>query len=211
MGITSTILNPIAALAEEIRVSWWGNDDRHQLTLETIKKFEELNPDTKIKPEYSGFGSLVENFTTQFAGGTEADVMIVLYNWIDQFSPNGDGFYDINELKDIIDLSQFDEEFLKFGESNGILQGIAQVENVLIIAMNKTILDKLGSEIPTTWDEYKEIAKKLPEGSFLLVSPTPKFAATLYLQQKTGKPEFDVNGNMNYSEEDYKEAHGIRI
>lgn len=76
--------------------------------------------------------------------------------------------------------------------------------------MNKTVLDKLGSEIPTTWDEYKEIAKKLPEGSFLLVSPTPKFA-TLYLQQKTGKPEFDENGNMNYSEEDYKEVYGIRI
>ncbi|MBF6978546.1 carbohydrate ABC transporter substrate-binding protein [Aerococcaceae bacterium zg-BR22] len=191
---------------DTVRFSWWGNDDRHQLTLSAIEKFKELNPDIDVKAEYSGFGSLLENFTTQFAGGTEADLITVLYNWIGQFSPEGDGFYNLEELKDIIDLSQYDEEALKFGYSNGVLQGIPHGQNVLVIALNKTVFDKAGVEIPKTWDEYKEAASKLPKGSFALVAPTPKFAVTLYLQQKTGLTEFDEKGKLNYTEEDYKEA-----
>lgn len=189
-----------------IRFSWWGNDDRHQVTQEAIKAFEEQNPTVKVEGEPSGFGDLEEKFATQFVGGTEADVMSLLYSWISQYSPNGDGFYDIEAVSDIIDLSQFDEEFLQYGQINGKQQAIPLGKNVLCFMVNKSAYERLGLEVPTTWDEYKAAAEKFPEGTYQLVSPTFRFAATYYLQQVTGMAEFDEEGNMNYTETDYKAA-----
>ena len=189
-----------------IRFSWWGNDDRHKLTQEAIKLFEAKNPDIKIEGEPSGFGDLEEKITTQIVGGTEADVMTLLYSWISKFSPEGDAFYDIDKVSDIIDLSQLDEEFLKFGQIDGKQQAIPLGKNVLCFMVNKSAYDRLGLNIPTTWDEYKEAAKKFPEGTYLLVSPTFRFASNYYLQQVTGKTEFDEEGNLNYTEADYQAA-----
>lgn len=195
-----------AQATAEIAFSWWGNDDRHQVTQEAIKLFEEKNPHIKIEGQPSGFGSLDEQFATRYAGGTEADVMTLQYAWIDQYSPTGEGFYDLANVADIVDLTQFDEEFLKFGQIAGKQQAVPLGKNVLCFMANKSAYERAGLSVPTTWEEYKEAAKKFPEGTFLLVSPTFRFAATYYLQQITGKTEFDEAGNMNYTEEDYKNA-----
>lgn len=188
-----------------LRFSWWGNDDRHKATLAMIKNFEEENPNIKIKGEYSGFGNLEEKITTQMAGGTEADIITILYDWVAKFSPDGKGFYNLSDIKNI-DLSTYEPEFLKFGQSKGVQNAIPLGKNVLIIWLNKSAYDRLGVPIPETWEDYVEAAKKFPEGSFPLVATTPRFVATLYLQQKTGLPEFDDKGEMNYSEKDYLEA-----
>ena len=176
------------------------------MTQETIKLFEAKNPDIVIEGEPSGFDGLEGKITTQIVGGTEADVMTLLYSWISKFSPDGNAFYDIGEVSDIIDLSQLDEEFLKFGQIDGKQQAIPLGKNVLCFMVNKSAYDRLGLDIPTTWEEYKEAAKKFPEGTYLLISPTFRFAATYYLQQVTGKTEFDEEGNMNYTEADYQAA-----
>lgn len=36
----------------DIALWWWGNDDRHQATLNMIKNFESENPKIDIKAEY---------------------------------------------------------------------------------------------------------------------------------------------------------------
>ncbi len=46
------------------------------------------------------------------------------WNWLPIFSKNGDGFYDLNTLKDEIDLSQFDAKELQSTTVNGKLNGI---------------------------------------------------------------------------------------
>ena len=47
-----------------LRISWWGNDDRHKATNEAIKKFQEKYPDIKVKAEYSGWDGIVEKMAT---------------------------------------------------------------------------------------------------------------------------------------------------
>lgn len=189
-----------------IAFSWWGNDDRHKVTQEAIKLFETNYPGIKVEGQPSGFGSLDEQFATRYAGGTEADVMTMQFSWVSQYSPNGDGFYDLAKVSETVDLSQFDADFLKFGQINGIQQAVPLGKNVLCFMVNKSAYERVGLEVPTTWDEYKAAAEKFPEGTYLLVSPTFRFAATYYLQQVTGKTEFDETGNMNYTEEDYQNA-----
>jgi len=191
----------------DLRFSWWGNSDRHEATLEAIDIYEENNPNVTVEGEYSGFGDIEERITTQIAGGTEPDITTILYSHVNQYSPDGERFVNLEEHSDTIDLSQYDEEFLEFGYSNDSLQALPYGENTLVVALNKSVFDELGVEIPETWEGYKEVAQEFPEGSFPLVSPTTRFAATVYLQQQTGMTEFDAeDGSMNYTEEDYLDA-----
>ena len=84
-----------------LKMSWWGGDARHKQTLEAIKLFEEKYPEIKVKPEYGGWQGWQEKVTTQIVGNTSPDVMQINWNWIDLFSKDGDGFYDLNKVKDI--------------------------------------------------------------------------------------------------------------
>ena len=94
----------------KLSFSWWGNDDRHQATQNAIDAFNAAHAGAiEVTGEPSGFGNLEETFATRYAGGTAADVMTVNYPWVIQYSPNGEGFYDLDQVKDIFDFSQYDE------------------------------------------------------------------------------------------------------
>lgn len=190
-----------------LRFWWWGNDDRHEATNTMIKNFEEKNPDIKVKGEYVGFGSLDEKITTMITGGesTTPDVIQMDRAQVARFSTDGTGFYDLNKIENI-DLSTYDPEFLETGQFGGIQNGIPLGKNVVSVFLNKTTYDEYDLELPSSWDDLKEAANKFPEGSYPLVLPTPRFGTGIYLQQMTGETEFDDEGNMNYTEDDYKKA-----
>ncbi|MDF2877048.1 MAG: yesO [Clostridia bacterium] len=185
-----------------LRMAWWGNDSRHQATLDAIKSYTDANPGVSVKSEYNGFASYQEKVTTQLAGNTEPTIMQVNYDWFPIFSRTGVGFYDIYQLKDYIDLSQYDEEFLKLGEIEGKLNGIPLGKNTLTLIVNKSVYDELGVQIPKTWDDFVAAAEKFPEGSYPLVVE-PRLIIYIYLQQKTGKSLLTQDNQLNYSEVDY--------
>ncbi len=195
----------------ELNFSWWGNDDRHQATQNAIDAFNTAHAGSiKVTGEPSGFGNLDETFATRYAGGTAADIMSVNYPWLIQYSPNGEGFYDLDQVKDIIDFSQYDPKFLEFGKTGGKMQAIPYGQNTLGFYVNKTAYERAGiTELPKTFDEYKNAAKTITKdnpNAYLFVSPTFRFAAVYYLQQKTGKGEFADDLSMNYTAGDYEEA-----
>lgn len=189
--------------AVKVSFSWWGNDDRHKATQDMITNFEKDHKDISVKGEPSGFGDLDQVFTTRYAGNTLADVTTLLYSWVPQFGQNG-GFYDLNKIKSL-DLSTYNKDFLKFGQVDGKQVAVPYGENTLVMYVNKTAYEKNGIDITSlkTWDDYATAAKKLPEGSFMIASPTWRFPVTVWLQQKTGKTEFNAKGDLNWSEQDY--------
>ena len=97
--------------ANAVSFSWWGKDQRNEYTLAAVDAFEKK---TKIPVEvhfgeYEGFK---KHMDMQFYSDTEADVMQLNYDWLYEYSPDGEGFYDLNELDDYIDLSVFSEKDL---------------------------------------------------------------------------------------------------
>ena len=183
----------------KLSFSWWGNDDRHQATQNAIDAFNAAHA-----------GAIEVTFAPRYAGGTAADVMTVNYPWVIQYSPNGEGFYDLDQVKDIFDFSQYDEGFLEFGKTGGKMQAVPYGQNTLGLYVNKSAFDRAGiTELPTTFEEYKEAAEIFTQqdpNAYMIVSPTFRFAAVYYLQQKTGKGEFAEDLSMNYTVDDYKEA-----
>ncbi len=196
---------------QKISFSWWGNDDRHQATQKAIEAFNAAHQGKiEVVGQPSGFGNLDEVFATRYAGGNPSDVMTVNYPWVLQYSPKGDGFYDLGKVKDIFDFSQYDPKFLASGKTGGFQQVIPYGQNTLCFFANKSAYQRVGiSEIPKTFEEYKAAAQKFTAKNpktYLIVSPTFRFAAIYYLQQKTGKGEFADDLSMNYTVNDYKEA-----
>ena len=148
-------LSAFSSLAQDVdlRMSWWGGNGRHQVTLKALEAFHQQYPDINVKAEYTGWDGHLSRLTTQIAGGTEPDVMQTNWNWLPIFSKNGDGFYDLNTLKDEIDLSQFDAKELQSTTVNGKLNGIPISVTARVFYFNDEAWKKAGIPFPKTWDE----------------------------------------------------------
>ena len=135
--------NKISSKPEEkivLRVSWWGGEDRHQKTLEALKLFEKKYPNITVKAEYGGWQGWQEKITTQMAGGMAPDLMQINWNWINIFSKDGNGFYNLNNLSPTIDLSQYEQILLDQCIINGKLNAIPYGVAGRVFLYNKTTL-----------------------------------------------------------------------
>jgi len=197
-----------------LRVQWWGGDDRHAATLKAIAAFQKKYPWITIKPEYAGWDGFKDKVTTQISGGTAADVLQINYDWIATFSKDGKGFYDLEKLNKIIDLTNWDETSLKFGRSNGVLNAIPVSNTGRSLFYNKTTFDKLGVAIPTSWDSLIEAGKqfkakdptKYPFDLDTGTGFTGLYLAVVYEQQKTGKEFLSQDGKLGMSADELKDA-----
>ncbi len=189
-----------AANAANLRMSWWGSDDRHIATQEALKicgaKFGHT-----ISPEFTGFQGHQEKVATQLAGRTEADIMQINWPWLPLFSKSGDGFADLNQFKDIIDLSQWSKSDLDDGTVKGKLNGISVSTTGRVFMFNKTTYDKAGIQIPKTWDELIAAAPVMKEKlgkeyfPFEGAALDARLVVVLRITQKTGKDLIDPNTN----------------
>ncbi len=185
----------------EISLSWWGNDQRNEYTIEAVKQFEELHPEIKVKCNYSEWSGYQARSDVQMISGTEADVMQINYAWIEQYSPEGDGFYDIQKLSEHVDLSNFTEDELNYGMQNGSLNAIPIALNTQSVYINKTLYDSYGLEIPQTWDDFFKAAEVM-QGEVYPVAMTSKsswFFITAYAEQLSGRQFMTMDGKLNFT------------
>ncbi len=146
-----------------IRFSWWGGDDRHQATNEAIKLWNEIHPEIKITAEYGGWDGWTEKVSAQLSGGTAPDIMQINYDWLISFSPDGNGFYNLNQLTSQLDLSQFDNDILSFGEVNGILNAVTVSVSGRGMFYNSEVYKRFGAEYPATWSELLSLGEKFSQ------------------------------------------------
>ncbi|GGB46731.1 sugar ABC transporter substrate-binding protein [Roseibium aquae] len=196
--LAATALASTAAVshAAELRMSWWGGDSRHKATQEALKVCGEKHGHT-IKPEFTGWSGHLEKVTTQIAGGTEADIMQINWPWLPLFSFTGDGFANLYDYKDIIELDNWTPEQLSAGEMNGKLNGLPVSTTGRVYMFNKTTFEKAGLDVPTTWAEVIAAApvfkEKLGEDYYPFDASTLNAVMLVsnIATQKTGKDLID--------------------
>lgn len=191
----------------KISFSWWGNDERVIYTMDGVRRFEELFPEISVKCKYGVWVGYNKRQNIYMLSHDTPDVMQINYDWINTYSPDGEGFYDINKLKNYIDLSNFSEKDLSYGMSNGKLNALPIALNTHSLFLNKDIYDKYGLDIPKSWDDYFAAAKVMhPDGVYpLSMGDKPLFFFLLsYFEQTTGKDACDENGDLKLTEEDIK-------
>lgn len=198
--------------AEELRMSWWGGNSRHEATNEAVKLFEKANPSIQVRTEYTGWGGHLERLTTQIAGNTEPDVMQTNWNWMPIFSKSGTGFMDLNNYKKELDLSQFDKSALSAGTVNGHLNGIPISMAARIFYFNKDVWEKAGLPFPSSWDDLMAAGpvfkEKLGDKYYPLVLEARDILAMnrSFMVQKYGIPFINEKTHkLQYSKAQMKE------
>lgn len=179
-----------------LRFSWWGSDVRHKATLEAIDLYMKQNPNVKIEAEYGGVDGYQDKLSTQLGGGTAPDLIQVDNPWIYDYAKQGEMFYDLNEFKDIIDMSGFDKKFLDgYATLNGKIQGLPMGLNALTVVYNKDIIKSANADITKDldWDKLIEEGKKVHtqnSKNYLLNAEQNNFLDFIimpYVIQKTGQ------------------------
>lgn len=181
----------------KISLGWWGNDERHVYTLQGVDLFEQKHPDISVSSQYSVWSGYERRYRIYMMSGTEPDVMLVNYNWLQEYSPDGTGYYDLNDLSSWIDLSAFTEEEKKSGMVNGHLNALPTAYNAVVFYYNQDILDHYGLEVPKTWEDLEKAAEVMyPDGIYPLYINEKHLFLTInaYYEQRSGAHAFAEDG-----------------
>ncbi|HRX02772.1 MAG TPA: extracellular solute-binding protein [Anaerolineae bacterium] len=182
----------------EIRMGWWGNDDRAARTLQVIELFQLAYPDIKVVGEPNG--GTPDHFAiidTQLAGNNAPDLIQFGGNWPDyqQYLEPLNGYLGKQLMIDTPE--QFDQTALiPATAADGNLYAVSLGTNTLVLAYNKTMIEAAGMELPKdnmTWDELiaygTELKSKLPEGVAPFVDNSTNQANYLsYFYRQEGTP-----------------------
>lgn len=188
-----------------ITFSWWGNDNRHIYTMDGIDKFNELYPEINVEYSYGLWSGYETKNKVAMMSKTESDVMQINFSWLKTYSPDGNGYYDLYQLKDYIDLDNFSESVLSYCEINGKLNAIPIAMNSFVVLYNKNIYEEYNLEIPTTFDDYIEQSKVLSENGIYTLGCGKKqifLSLIAWFEQTTGKHAFNNDGTLNLNIED---------
>ena len=182
----------------EIRMGWWGNDDRAARTLQVIQLFQAAYPEIKVTGEPNG--GTPDHFAiidTQLAANDAPDLIQFGGNWPD-YKQYLEPLNDYLGKQLLIDTPErFDQNALvPATDADGNLYAVSLGTNTLILAYNKTMIEAAGVAIPKdnmTWDELlayaKELKAKLPEGVAPLVDNSTNQANYLsYFYRQQGTP-----------------------
>lgn len=192
----------------DISISWWGNDPRHEYTLDGLDLFMQKNPDIHVSHTFGVWNGYEKRMNIMMLSSRDTDVMQINYGWLDTYSEDGSGFYDLSQLSDIIDFSDFNEADLETGWRNGVLNALPIAYNTPVIVLNKTIYDRYGLDLPTTWDDYFKAAEVMSKDGIYPISMVRKQAWMFLLawyEQRTGISVFSENNELQIDEEGMKE------
>lgn len=131
--------------AVSIRVAWWGNQERHDMTQEAIKLFEEKYPHIKVEPEYTGWAGYWERLNTQAAGQNLPDVIAMDNAYLNEYNNN-------NLLLDLapfissgtINLDDVDDVYQEINQDGDKVLAVSLGANALAMLYNKDLIDEAG-------------------------------------------------------------------
>jgi multiple sugar transport system substrate-binding protein len=203
-------LPPYTGGPAEIRMGWWGNDDRAARTQKVIEAFQAAYPDIKVVGEPNG--GTADHFQiidTQLAGNNAPDLIQFGGNWPD-YQQYLEPLNDYLGKQLLIDTAErFDQTALiPATAADGNLYAVSLGTNTLTLAYNKTAIEAAGVELPKdnmSWEDLiaygKELKAKLPEGVAPFVDNSTSQANYLsYFYTQQGTPIWTLDeGGKSYA------------
>ncbi|MGJ7911906.1 ABC transporter substrate-binding protein [Neobacillus sp. LXY-1] len=146
-----------------LRFATWDTGEALKIQQQIAKKFEEKNPGVKVQVEPYGDG-FDQKLAASFGAKNPPDVM---YMW------NFPAYYDSLEPLDKylegdseLDLNDFYQGLFNYSSMDGKTYGMPAGFTTRVVYYNKDLFDKANIPYPKdgwTWDEFKQIAKKLSD------------------------------------------------
>ncbi len=149
----------------ELRIAWWGSQNRHDRTIAVIEMFEQMYPNIDIVYEFAGWGDYWTLMSTQAAGGNLPDIVQQDYARLDEWVSRGLlAPLDEYVADGTIDFSNVSEASLAGGRIDGKLYGVNLGTNSMVIVIDADKLAEAGLEVPSpewTFSEFEQLATEL--------------------------------------------------
>ena len=208
---TSEVAGEEGLTTEDITltISWWGGESRHEATQKAIEAFMKKYPNIKVESSFGGWTGWESKMGLAFSQGKADDIVQMGPFWHTMFGGDGEVFYDLNQLSDYLDLSQF--ENLEPYTVDGELRAVPVSMAARVMFWNKDTFDQAGVPIPKTWDDLlasgAAFKEKLGDEYYPMMLNTLDRSLFMvwYLESKYGK-EWVTGNQCNYTEEEIVEG-----
>ena len=197
-----------------LTMSWWGGESRHNAYQDAIKAFSAEHSTITVNPTFAAWSGWEDTMSTKFAGGVAEDVCQINWNWLYNYSKNGQTFIDLNSTTDYLDLSQWDEAQLAACNVANAQQCVPVSMTGRIFFWNMTTFNKAGiTEVPKSLDDLmaagKTFQEKLGDDYYPLHlgAYDRMILMVFYLESKYGKDWADpTTSTLNYTADEIAEG-----
>ncbi|WP_044894018.1 ABC transporter substrate-binding protein [Bacillus alveayuensis] len=166
---------------------WGGNPTEQKLLQQTLDDFEAKHPNIDVKLEVIS-EQYMDVIKTRLIGGEGPDVF-----YLDAFE--APALIETGVLEPLdeyvtedFDLDDFEKPLLDaFKGPDGKIYGFPKDYSTLALFYNKKMFAEAGVEVPKTWDELREVAKKLTKGTEVYgFGVAPELARLYYIAESKG-------------------------
>ncbi|WP_286230721.1 ABC transporter substrate-binding protein [Neobacillus mesonae] len=148
-----------------LRFATWDSGEALKIQQDIAKKFEEKNPGVKVQVEAYGDG-FDQKLAASFGAKNPPDVM---YMWnfpayVESLEPLDQYIKGDPEM----DLNDYYQGLFNYSSLNGKIYGMPAGFTTRVVYYNKDLFDQAKIPYPKdgwTWDDFKQIAKKLSDPS----------------------------------------------
>lgn len=162
----------LPSLAVEIEWQAWGRPGEISFFKDVILRFEELNPDIKVKLSEYSWDDHHKTLDLRLAGGTSPDIYRTIYPYFRRYRETG---Y-TEELSKYFPENYWERfwpTLLAFVEVDGKYYGIPQMTDTNVVFVNADAFKTAGLSIPKkiedawTWEDWENIGRKIKEKTSL--------------------------------------------
>ena len=197
-----------------LTMSWWGGESRHNAYQEAIKAFSAEHSTITVNPTFAAWSGWEDTMSTKFAGGVAEDVCQINWNWLYNYSKNGQTFIDLNSVSEYLDLTQWDEAKLAACNVANAQQCVPVSMTGRIFYWNMTTFNKAGiTEVPKSLDDLMAAGKAFQEKlgndyyPMHLGAYDRMILMVFYLESKYGKDWADpTTSTLNYTADEIAEG-----
>ncbi|HAJ37260.1 MAG TPA: sugar ABC transporter substrate-binding protein [Chloroflexi bacterium] len=149
----------------ELRIAWWGSQNRHDRTIAVIEQFEQLHPNIDVVYEFSGWDDHWTKMTTQAAGGNLPDIMQQDYARLEEWVSRG-LLLPLDEYvaDGTLNFANVSDTALAGGRLDGKLYGVNLGTNSMTVVIDADKLAEAGMEAPKpdwTFAEFEQFVTAL--------------------------------------------------
>ena len=197
-----------------LTMSWWGGESRHNAYQEALKAFSAEHSNITVNPTFAAWSGWEDTMSTKFAGGVAEDVCQINWNWLYNYSKNGQTFIDLTSTTEFLDLSQWDDAQLAACNVANSQQCVPISMTGRIFYWNMTPFNKAGiAEVPKTEEDLfaagKAFQEKLGDDYYPLHlgAYDRMILMVFYLESKYGKDWADpTTSTLNYTADEIAEG-----
>lgn len=160
---------PASSIDEEVelRIAWWGSQDRHDRTIRVIEMFMEKYPNIKVTYEFAGWDDYWTKMTTQAAGNNLPDLMQQDYAYLLEWTNKGlllplDSYREDGTIK----FDGIVEDSIAGGKIGDKLYAVNLGNNSQTLVLDAEAFEKAGVPLPPTdwtWTQFEETVMQLHE------------------------------------------------